>query len=338
MSIVVLKPGMLSSFQDLGRVGYQQLGVPCAGAMDQRSHQLANLLAGNETDCASLEITLLGPTLQFTQACCIALTGADLSGELNGQPIARNRPVIVRAQDILSFGTRKSGTRAYLAVHGGFGRTPVLGSCSTFMRSSMGGWEGRALKRGDEIALLCPLTPEELEDLALDLWEIKVYLPAAIAPSIRNAIRFMPSDQWPDFTETSRKDFIHEVFRITPDSERMGYRLQGPQIMLTVPRQMISEATTFGTIQVPAGGQPIVLMADRQTTGGYPKIGYVATVDLPVLAQMGPGDSVRFESITLDHAQAFDAARGLAFARLSQSLAPLRTRLLHHREHHDTQN
>ncbi len=338
MSILVLKPGMLSSFQDLGRVGYQQLGVPCAGVMDQRAHQFANLLVGNDSDDASLEITLMGPTLQFTQACCIALAGADLSAELNGHPIALNRPLIIRAQDTLSFGRRKSGTRAYLAVHGGFDLKPVLGSNSTFMRSAMGGWHGRALKRADQIPLLHPLAPEGLEDLALDLWSIKVYLPAALAPSIRHTIRIVPGHQWPDFTEESRRALVEGVFSITPDSERMGYRLQGPQVKLTTPRQMISEATTFGTIQVPAGGQPIVLMADRQTTGGYPKIAYVASVDLPVLAQMGPGDSLRFETITLDYAQALDATRCLAFARLARTLAPARTYLLNHREHHDTQN
>lgn len=331
MSIIVLKPGMLSSFQDLGRAGYQQLGVPCSGVMDQRAHQLANLLVGNAHDCASLEITLTGPTLQFTMACCIALTGADLSAELNGHRIALNRPVIVREQDTLSFGARKSGTRSYMAVHGGFGLTPVLGSNSTFIRSAMGGWQGRALKRGDQIPLCQPLAEDGLEDLALDLWSIRIYLSAALAPRVRNTIRIVPSSQWPDFTEASREALTQGVFRITPDSERMGYRLQGPQVMLSVPRQMISEATTFGTIQVPAGGQPIILMADRQTTGGYPKIAYVATVDLAVLAQMGPGDSLGFEVVTLDYAQALDVARCLAFTKLAQTLAPVRAHLLDHR-------
>ncbi len=331
MSIIVLKPGMLSSFQDLGRVGYQQLGVPCSGVMDQRAHQFANLLVGNDHDCASLEITLTGPSLQFTTACCIALTGADLSATLNGHPMALNRPVIVREQDTLSFGARKSGTRSYLAVHGGFDLTPVLGSSSTFIRSAMGGWQGRALKRGDQIPLCHPLAEDGLEDLALDLWSIRIYLPAALAPTVRDKIRIVPGSQWPDFTEASRKAIVQGVFRITPDSERMGYRLQGPQVMLSVPRQMISEATTFGTIQVPAGGQPIILMADRQTTGGYPKIAYVATVDLPVLAQMGPGDSLGFEVVTLDYAQALDVARCLAFNTLAQTLAPVRAHLLDHR-------
>ena len=338
MSIIVIKPGMLSSFQDLGRSGYQQLGVPCAGAMDQRAHTLANLLVGNEASQASLEITLTGPTLQFTRACCIALTCAQLSPKLNGQPVAMNRPIIIRQQDTLTFGERQSGTRAYLSVHGGFALAPVLGSTSTFIRSGMGGWQGRALKRGDQIRLLQPLAEQALDELASAPWAIQVYLPTALAPSLRTAIRIVPSSQWADFTEASRQAFTSTPFRVSPDSERMGYRLQGPQIMLSIPRQMISEATTFGTIQVPAGGQPIVLMADRQTTGGYPKIAYVASVDLPLLAQMGPGDWLNFELVKLEYAQALDLARRRAFAALANTLSTVRTQLLNHREHHDTQD
>lgn len=330
MSMIVLKPGMLSSFQDLGRVGHQQLGVPVSGVMDARAHQLANLLVGNDTDQASLEITLTGPTLEFTQPCCIALTGADLSPTLNGQPLAMNRPIVIRAHDTLAFGARNSGTRAYLAIHGGYKLTPVLGSTSTHMRSTMGGWQGRALKRGDKIEFSTALADTNLESLALELWSIKIYLPAALVQTLRTRARIITSEQFKDFTPESQHALAHETFRISPDSERMGYRLQGPEIKLTTPRQMLSEAATFGTIQVPAGGQPIVLMADRQTTGGYPKIAYVATVDLPMLAQMGPGDSFGFEIITLEQAQAMDAQRTNAFAALAQTLAPVRTHLLSH--------
>lgn len=330
MSMIVVKPGMLSSFQDLGRVGHQQLGVPVAGVMDARAHQLANLLVGNDSDQASLEITLTGPTLEFTEPCCIALTGANLSPALNGQPLAMNRPIVIRPHDILSFGARVSGTRAYLGMHGGFKLIPVLGSNSTHMRSGMGGWCGRALKRGDRIELNAPLAGTHLEDLALELWSIKIYLPAALVQHVRPRARIITSEQFQDFTPESQHALAHATFRISPDSERMGYRLQGPEIKLIQPRQMISEAATFGTIQVPAGGQPIVLMADRQTTGGYPKIAYVATVDLPMLAQMGPGNTFGFEIITLEQAQDMDAQRAKAFAALAQTLAPVRTHILNH--------
>ena len=335
MTVRVLKPGMLSSFQDEGRFGHQPLGVSVVGAMDQRAHRLANMLVGNTEDHASLEITLTGPTLQFTQACCIALCGADLSPQLNGKPIAMNRPLVVRAQDELHFGARQHGTRAYLAVNGGFDIPDVLGSQSTYLRSHFGGWHGRALKRDDEIPLLRPLRKigqdgGTLETLAKALWDIRLYLPSIIADSTRARIRLIKSMQWEEFTPSSQEALLSQAFRISPDSERMGYRLQGPDILMSKPRQMISEATTFGTIQVPAGGQPIVLMADRQTTGGYPKIAYVATVDLPLLAQMGPGDQVQFELITLEAAQALDTARARAFLDLAQALHPVRTLLLNH--------
>lgn len=335
MTIRILKPGMLSSFQDEGRTGHQPLGVSVVGAMDQRAHRLANTLVGNVTDLASLEITITGPTLQFTQACCIALCGADLSPTLNGKPIAMNRPLIIRPQDELQFGARKHGTRAYLAVHGGFSIPDVLGSQSTYLRSHFGGWHGRALKRGDEIPLQRPLKEigkdgNGLEALALALWSVKLYLPGVISGSTRARIRLIKSQQWDEFTPASREALLTQPYRISPDSERMGYRLQGPDILMSKPRQMISEATTFGTIQVPAGGQPIVLMADRQTTGGYPKIAYVATVDLPLLAQMGPGDIMQFELVSLEAAQALDTARTRAFIDLAQALAPVRTLLLNH--------
>lgn len=333
MTMRVIKPGMLSSFQDAGRVGHQPLGVSVVGAMDQRAHRLANTLVGNIEDTASLEITMTGPTLQFTQACCIALCGADMSPKINGQPIAMNRPLIVRSQDELHFGARKHGTRTYLAAHGGFAIPDVLGSQSTYLRSHFGGWHGRALKRGDEIPLQRPLkvfdhNGPKLDALAKALWDIRLYLPSVISSSVRSHIRLIKSVQWEEFTPSSREALLTQSFRISADSERMGYRLQGPEILMARPRQMISEATTFGTIQVPAGGQPIVLMADRQTTGGYPKIAYVATIDLPLLAQMGPGDVVQFELISLKAAQALDTARARAFIDLAQALAPVRNLLL----------
>ena len=330
MSVVVLKPGMLSTFQDLGRFGQQHLGVSVTGAMDQRAHRLANMLVGNDPALATLEITLIGPTLRFTKPCCLALCGADLSATLNGQPLVLNRPIVVRAKDELSFGVRQHGTRAYLAVHGGFALEPVLGSTSTYLRSAMGGWHGRALRRDDEIPLLRPLKNKGLEDLAMDLWSLKIYLPAALSEPRQTFVRLIKGQQWDEFTPESCVALLTEPYRISPDSERMGYRLQGASLLMTTPRQMISEGTTFGTIQVPASGQPIILMADRQTTGGYPKMAYVASVDLPRLAQMGPGDIVSFKAISLEQAQALDLARAKAFATLADALQPIRNLLLNH--------
>jgi biotin-dependent carboxylase-like uncharacterized protein len=298
--------------------------------MDQRAHRLANILVGNDAQTASLEITLTGPTLKFKEPCCIALSGADLSATLNGQTVALNRPLIVRPQDELAFGARKHGTRCYLAVHGGFALTPVLGSTSTYLRSHFGGWHGRALQKGDEIALARPLKNKSLEAVAMELWAIKIYLPAAIADSSRQRIRLIKSALWNDFTPESCVALLTETFRVSPDSERMGYRLTGTPLLMSKPRQLLSEATTFGTIQVPAGGQPIILMADRQTTGGYPKMAYVATVDLPLLAQRAPGDALKFEAITLERAQELDAARERAWQALSQTVKPIQDLLLKH--------
>jgi biotin-dependent carboxylase-like uncharacterized protein len=328
--MVVIKPGMLSSFQDAGRHGHQPLGISVVGAMDQRAHRLANILVGNDAQTASLEITLTGPTLKFKEPCCIALSGADLSATLNGQTVALNRPLIVRPQDELAFGARKHGTRCYLAVHGGFALTPVLGSTSTYLRSHFGGWHGRALQKGDEIALARPLKNKSLEAVAMELWAIKIYLPAAIANSSRQRIRLIKSALWNEFTPESCVALLTETFRVSPDSERMGYRLTGTPLLMSKPRQLLSEATTFGTIQVPAGGQPIILMADRQTTGGYPKMAYVATVDLPLLAQLAPGDALKFEAITLERAQELDAARERAWQALSQTVKPIQDLLLKH--------
>jgi biotin-dependent carboxylase-like uncharacterized protein len=328
--MVVIKPGMLSSFQDAGRHGHQPLGISVVGAMDQRAHRLANILVGNDAQTASLEITLTGPTLKFKEPCCIALSGADLSATLNGQTVALNRPLIVRPQDELAFGARKHGTRCYLAVHGGFALTPVLGSTSTYLRSHFGGWHGRALQKGDEIALARPLKNKSLEAVAMELWAIKIYLPAAIADSSRQRIRLIKSALWNEFTPESCVALLTETFRVSSDSERMGYRLTGTPLLMSKPRQLLSEATTFGTIQVPAGGQPIILMADRQTTGGYPKMAYVATVDLPLLAQRAPGDALKFEAITLERAQELDAARERAWQALSQTVKPIQDLLLKH--------
>lgn len=330
MSIHVIKPGMLSTFQDLGRTGYQHLGVPVAGAMDARAHRLANLLAGNAQDMATMEITVSGPVLRFDQPACIAICGADLSPHLRNKPIPLNRPIALKAGSELSFGERRHGARCYLAVFGGFTVANVLGSASTYLRSSMGGWHGRALRKGDQLELNTNLMSSGLTALSRKLWDIEVYLPAALASTPRRTVRIVKGPQWKEFSPESCAAMITQPFRISPDSERMGYRLQGPAITLSEPRQMISEATSFGTIQVPSGGQPIVLMADRQTTGGYPKIANVAAVDLPLLAQMLPGDTVRFEPISLDHAQELDANREVAFIKLNDQLEPLRQVLQSH--------
>ncbi|MFG0233099.1 biotin-dependent carboxyltransferase family protein [Achromobacter sp. 413638] len=329
MSLTVIKPGMLSSFQDRGRDGYQHQGIPAAGAMDERAHRLANALAGNEDDRATLEITLTGPTLRFDAAACFALAGADLGAQLNGQDIPMHRPLVARPGDTLAFGARPAlGARAYLAVHGGYALPLVMGSETTYLRSGFGGFQGRALARGDVLPLHAPLdVGRDLAALQEALWQIRVYLPATLAGKRRDTIRFLPGRHWHEFSDASRAAFAGQAFRISPQSDRMGYRLQGPALAMAQPRQTLSEAACFGTVQVPSGGEAIILMADRQTTGGYPKIAQIASVDLPALAQSLPGQELRFQQIELDEAQRLDVERERAFAQLRDALAPMRALL-----------
>lgn len=298
MSIEVLKPGALTTLQDLGRRGFQQLGVPVNGAMDERSHRLANALVGNAQSEGTLEVTLMGPTLRFTSDAVIAVTGADLDAKLNGEPLPMNKATAVTAGSELAFGKRRSGVRAYIAVRGGYRAEPVMGSTSLFARGAYGGFAGRALTKGAVIELNGAADTEgqsldrQLEVLSKDV------LADGPAP-----IRVIAGREWERFNAASRQAFQQEPFRLTPQSDRMGFRLEGPKLELTQPAQMESEALSFGAVQVPADGNPIVLMADRQTTGGYPKIAQVCAVDLPRLAQTMPGESVKFSVIGIDDAQ-----------------------------------
>ncbi|HLR78437.1 MAG TPA: biotin-dependent carboxyltransferase family protein [Burkholderiaceae bacterium] len=324
MSITVIKPGLQSSFQDLGRHGHQHLGVPVSGAMDTRAHRLANLLVGNSADQATLEMTLVGPTLEFDRTACIAITGASLSPTLNGDAVPNNRPLVVKAGDTLAFGERTRGLRAYLAVYGGFDIEPVLGSCSTYLRGKFGGLQGRALQKGDQIGLRQPLDGHDPQQLSDDIWKIKIYLPAVLATNVRPEIRVIMGPHADRFTAQSLEQFLETDFRVSAESERMGYRLKGATLTLSDTAQITSEVTSFGTIQVPPDGNPIILMADRQTTGGYVKIAHVASVDLPLVAQTMPGEILRFQEISLAQAQQLDSQREEAFGRLYQGLADLR--------------
>ena len=295
MTIKVIKPGMFSSFQDAGRTGFQHWGVPVNGAMDQDAHALANVLAGNPIAAATLEITIQGPVLCFQAKALIALAGADLGAHLDGVALKPGHATAVKPGAVLSFEKREYGARAYLAVNGGYLLEPVMDSASTYSRGGFGGWGGRALKAGD----LIPISSSFANP-------VRVTIPTGLLFSPLTqpvCVRVLRGREWADFSDAARHDFLHEPYLMTAASDRMGYRLDGAPLALTQPRQLLSESVTFGTVQVPAGGQPIVLMADRQTTGGYPRIAQVASVDLPKLAQLMPGDEVRFSLIDLPTAQ-----------------------------------
>lgn len=324
MSLEVIKPGLLSSFQDLGRHGSQARGLPVCGAMDALSHRIANLLVGNAPEEATLEITLTGPSLRFHQDCLIALAGADLSATLQParadtpQPLAPLRPVRVKTGTVLAFGRRQAGVRAYLALAGGYGLAPELGSCSTYLRGALGGWQGRALQKGDRLPLpAAPRVPQPETDETANALLLGLLRGHAQAP-----VRFIQGPEWAVFNDASRQALVGSTYRIGAMSDRMGYRLEGPKLARSEPAEMLSEAVAFGTVQVPPDGQPIVLMADRQTTGGYPRIAQVAAVDLPVLAQRMPGDTVRFEPIALEDAQRLLQRRAQALDQLDHALNP----------------
>ncbi len=331
--IEVLRPGPLSALQDGGRIGFQRLGVIASGVMDAWAHRMANLLVANPDDEATLEITLMGPALRFRETALIAITGADLSPTVDGQPVPMATPLLLRAGAQLAFGRRAWGCRASLAVHGGFAVAPVMGSRSTYLRAGFGGFAGRALRKGDLLALSPAAAAHGFVRLerALAAGDAPFAMPAPgsfeppVHPGARPArLRVIQGSQWGRFTAASRAAFLDASFTVSPQSDRMGVRLGGPALALEAPLEMISEAVAFGTVQVPPDGQPIVLMADRQTTGGYPRIAAIASVDLPRLAQAVPGEAIGFAAITLEEARALDAAHDPEAQRIQASLDALR--------------
>ncbi|MDR0137570.1 biotin-dependent carboxyltransferase family protein [Metabacillus idriensis] len=309
MTIKVNKSGLLTSIQDLGRYGSQKYGVIASGAMDTLSHRIANMLVGNSENEAAVEMTMLGAHFEFQSDSMISICGGDLSPILNDRPAKMWRPLFVKKGSLLTFGGAKKGCRAYLAVAGGIEVPEVMGSKSTYLRAGIGGYEGRAIENGDILSVgkmseQSIKLHEALHDSAL-YSEIEWSASPEFIPFLREdeSVRVIKGRQFEGFTEESKSMIFSETFKITPNSDRMGYRMEGPQLTLEDKTEMISEAVSFGTIQVPADGNPIILLADRQTTGGYPKIAQVASVDLPYLAQFKPGEVVRFKEISLEEAQ-----------------------------------
>jgi len=328
MTIEVLHPGMLTTVQDEGRFGLRGVGIVTSGAMDKFALQVANLLVGNERGAAALEMTLTGATLVFHDDALVALCGADMDARADeGPPLPGWRPVLVRSGTVLRFGRALCGARACLAVAGGIAVAAVLASRSTHVPSRLGGFAGRALQPGDRLQAGTPSAAALA--LAARLAAAAPGAPIApaawaIAPSARPpyaeqpAVRVTRGREAEAMTGGSLHSFFTTPYSITPQSDRMGYRLAGARLEEAEPREMISEAVTMGTVQVPPGGQPIVLMADAQTTGGYPRIAQVTAADLPLLAQLKPGETVRFREITLQEAQSLYIRQQLDLRRLEQ--------------------
>ncbi len=285
-ALVVLKPGMLTTIQDRGRWGWQSRGVPVAGPMDPCAHRVANALVGNHADAALLEITLLGPELAFEDERLAAVAGAEFDVVVDDRPAPWNAAFLVPSGARLRFRRRKRGARAYLAVAGGIDVPPTLGSRSTHVVSAMGGVAGRALQAGDRI----PLGDRSAVRGAAPALET----PVVPLPSGDAVIRVLPGPQRDYFSSDALERLQSAPYAIAQNSDRMGFRLVGPAIVHARGADIISDATPLGVLQVPASGQPILLMADRQTAGGYPKLATVISADLAVAGQLGPGDAIRF--------------------------------------------
>lgn len=299
MGFEVIKPGLLSTLQDEGRYGQRKYGVITSGPMDLFAHRAANILVGNDRGAAALEITLLGPSMVAQKDMLLSLCGADMEADMDGIRVPLWRPFMIRKGDQLNVHYAVKGCRAYLAVYGGFEVKPVLGSRSTYLRAGIGGHQGRALQAGDDL----PVRQEGVGDYLYHIGSVSAF----IRPGYEEnpVVRVVKGKEAALFTDASIRSLMSQSYFVTAQSDRMGYRLEGIRLELSdgAPSDMISEAVVQGTIQVPPNGQPILLMADCQTTGGYPRIAHVITADLPLVAQVKPGGKLRFLEVSHREAQ-----------------------------------
>lgn len=291
----IIQPGFLTTIQDRGRFHYQRWGVPPAGAMDGYAFRVANMLVGNDENEGCLEITLLGPVIQFLSPGLVALTGADLGARLNGSGHEPWESFQVDEGDLLEFTGIRKGCRAYLAIAGGVAIPDVMASKSTYLRGNIGGKDGRALREGDELQIKAQVKKNQL---------MAKTVPAEYRYMYRKpqVVRVILGPQDFAFTKEGIKTFLQSEYTVTHESDRMGCRLEGPVIQHKNKPDIISDGIAMGSIQVPGSGTPIIMMADRQTTGGYAKIATVITPDLWKLAQAKPGDRLRFSEVSVEQA------------------------------------
>ena len=323
MSITVLAAGMLTTFQDLGRHGAASLGVGSSGAMDVVAMRLANILVGNVENAATLEATLQGPRLRFDADALIAITGAEIDVRLTDRAVPMWRPVAVRRGSEISFGGMRRGARSYLAVGGGFDVPTIMRSHSVDVNGGM----GRRVANHDVLEIGAG------ESGSRELWNSLRGgdVPFVAAKWSLDAMAWfddkgveplgaMVGSHFEHMDESSQRTFFDAEFRIANDSNRVGYRLEGPPLVLRAPFELVSEAVVPGSVQLPPGGVPIALMAEAPTTGGYPRIAQIANVDLPRLAQRRPGDKIRFTRISLDDAQKRYLQREHTLASLARTV------------------
>ena len=310
MTITVLAPGLLTTVQDQGRHGHAAIGVGASGAMDRVALRLANILVGNVENAAALEITLRGPRLRCDVDCMIAVTGAPLEGECDGAALPMWRPLRVRAGADLSFGGMRRGARSYIAVGGGLQTPPSLGSRST----DINGGIGRGLVAGDVLPMLATAVQMPKTKWSLDPtpW---------FDDDPTHSVRVVVGAHFSQLDADTQRALFAAEFRISTDSNRVGCRLEGPKLTLQESLELASTGVVPGTMQLPPGGAPIVLMAEAPTTGGYPRIAHVIAVDQPRLAQRRPGEAVRFTQVSPETAQTLYLERERTLARVARTVA-----------------
>jgi len=295
MGVRILKSGMLTTVQDMGRTGYQSQGFGVSGVMDERSFRIANLLLDNPENEAVIEFTLIGPKMEFTSDTIISITGGNFQPKINKKPAQMYTAIYCHKGDILEFGSAVTGSRGYISFSSRLKVPVVMGSRSTNLKAGIGGYKGRKLQDGDYISFR----------------KKGLYLPFFLSRSLdikeftqeKVTLRVVMGPQEELFTADGRRTFLGNEYTVTSDFDRMGCRLDGPFIATKKTSDIISDGIAFGSIQVPSHGKPIILLADRQTTGGYAKIATVASVDIPKLVQLKTDNKVTFEAITVEEAQ-----------------------------------
>jgi biotin-dependent carboxylase-like uncharacterized protein len=304
-AIRIRDPGPLATVQDRGRYGYQEMGVPVSGAMDGWALRLGNLLVGNGEDAACIEITMGGFAAEFIVDTVCAVAGLHEGATLNKESVPSWQPLAVARGDVLALGQGTRGARDYLFIAGGIDVALVLGSRSTYLRGGFGGLEGRALRPGDELAAGRPSG------------RIVDGFPQEFLPRYQESpvLRVVLGPQDDHFTEGGLSTFLSGTYEVTTRADRMGYRLEGPAVRHRKGADIISDGIPLGAVQVPGDGQPVVLLADRPTTGGYAKVATIISVDVPLIAQALPGARVRFQAISIEEAREISLRREYALRR-----------------------
>lgn len=312
MGIHVLKAGMLTTIQDLHRIGYQSQGFGVSGVMDVYATSIANILVDNDENDAVIEFTMIGPTLKFTEDTIIAITGGDFQALINKKPVDIYKALYINKNDILSFVGQKSGCRGYIAFASKLDVPLIMNSRSTNLKSSIGGHNGKKLLKHSFIPF------------AEDVRYLPNFLSRKTNPTeykdtdVSLRVIMGPHDRY--FTQNGIETFLSNDYQVTNDCDRMGYRLEGPSIETKTTSDIISCGTTFGCIQIPSDGKPIILLADRQTTGGYAQIGVIASVDIPKIVQQKPGSKVKFQKIPVSEAQSLIQEQQEEFKTLKRNI------------------